>query len=230
MRTVRCLLALGCGLIVLGVVGCGPGPKDMQIQQQQEEINRLEAEKQDLMVRLARALSDRDEARGRVLDLHQQLADVRAQMAERRAEARQEGPWTELPGIAWQDLAVDILFDSGKASLKSAGQAALQQVVADIRSRYAGRQIWIVGHTDSDPIKHSKWKDNLELSVQRACTVHRELQQLGLAPVRMVAAGQGEFRPKVENTDKTKQQNRRVEIIAVEIPDRTGALEPAERG
>ena len=98
MRRVRCLLALGCGLVVLGVVGCAEGPKDLQIRAQQEEINQLATEKQDLMARLARALSDRDEARGRVLDLHQQLADVRSRMTEGQEEARQEGPWTEYPG------------------------------------------------------------------------------------------------------------------------------------
>ncbi|MFH1747484.1 MAG: OmpA family protein [Planctomycetota bacterium] len=228
MRMVRCLAAVGCGVVALGIMGCGQGPKDMQIQAQQEEINRLEAEKQDLMGRLARALSDRDEARGRVLDLHQQLADLRALRAAEPTEVRQEGPWTEMPGIAWQDLAVDILFDSGKAKLKSAGKTALQQVVTDIRQRYPGRQIWIIGHTDSDPISKSGWKDNLELSVQRACSVFRELQQAGLNAATLVAAGQGEFSPKAANEAKTKHLNRRVEIIAVELPDRASALQPAD--
>jgi chemotaxis protein MotB len=212
---------------MLFAVGCGQGPKDQQIEAQQIEIARLQGEKQDLMNRLARALSERDEARGRALDLQQQLADMEAQIA-RGEGARQREGWTELPGLAYLDIADNILFDSGKADLKSAGKQTLQQIIADIRAHYADRQIWIVGHTDSDPIKHSKWKDNLELSVQRACTVFRELRGSGLDPSRMVAAGQGEYNPKAANTAQTKHLNRRVRIMAVEL--REDSTPPGDRG
>ena len=228
MATVRSFVAVGCGLTILLMVGCGPGPKDLQIQSLTEEVNRLEGENHGLRSQLARANSERDEARGRVLDLQQQLANLQAEIA--KGSLRQEGPWMERPGIAWQDIADNILFDSGKANLKSAGTGVIQQVVADIRQRYAGRQVWIIGHTDSDPIKHSKWKDNLELSVQRACTVHREMQKLGMDPDHMVAAGQGEYHPKVANAANTKHLNRRVQIIAVEVPETSRIQEPAEGG
>jgi chemotaxis protein MotB len=230
MRTARCILAVGCGLVVLLMIGCGPGPKDLQIQALQEEVDRLQAEKGDLMAQLSRAQSERDEARGRNFDLQQRLAELQAEMARARDTAQIRGDWTEAPGIAWQDVDVDILFDSGKATLKQAAQAKLDTIVADIRSRYPGRQIWVIGHTDSDPIKHSNWKDNLELSVQRACTVFRALQGKGLDPQQMVAAGQGEFNPKAENAPKTKQLNRRVQIIAVEVPDTTHGPAMRERG
>jgi flagellar motor protein MotB len=46
----------------------------------------------------------------------------------------------------------------------------------------------------------------------------------------MVAAGQGEFNPKAENAPKTKQLNRRVQIIAVEVPDTTHGPAMRERG
>jgi len=229
MKMLRYLVAAGCGGLVLCLVGCGPGPKDQQIQALQEEVNRLQAENADLRSRLARAISERDEARLRASDLEQQLRALQGRMAE---GAKKRGEWEELPGIAWTDIADDILFDSGKADLKPAGRERLQRVFAEIRERYPNRQVWIVGHTDTDPIKYSKWRDNLELSVQRACTVHRELQKLGLDPVKMVAAGQGEYNPKASNaTAVGKQQNRRVQIVAVEIPEaaRRGTA-PAERG
>ena len=230
MTTARSFLAVFGLLFALLAVGCGPGPKDMQITALQEEINRLQGDNQDLTERLTRALSDRDQARGHTLDLRQQLANLQAEMARMRDSATQEGPWTELPGIAWQDIADNILFDSGKANLRSAGRETLKQITTDIQQRYPGRQVWIVGHTDNDPIRKSKWKDNLELSAQRACTVHRELCKLGLDPHNMIAAGQGEFHPKVENTPKTKHLNRRVQIIAVEIPETSRIAESSEHG
>ena len=231
MRTVRCLMALGCGLVVLLASGCGPGAKDMQIQAQQEEINRLQAEKSDMMGGLSAAMRERDEARGQVFDLQRRIHELEAELARKPAATTvTRSGWTgELPGIAWLDLDVAILFDSGKATLKAQGRDALQQVVTNIRRDFPTRQVWVVGHTDSDPIKHSKWKDNLELSVQRACTVYRELQKSGLDPQRMIAAGQGEHNPKVANTPQTKSQNRRVQVIAVEVPD-TARIGGSQRG
>lgn len=227
MRAVRSAAAVVGGLVVLLAIGCGQSPKDQQIEAYQIEVNKLQAEKNDLMARLAQALSDRDRARGRELDLQQRLLELQAEMTRREGEAQQIGRWTEAGGIAWTDIADNILFDSGKANLKAAGRTELQQVAAEIRERYAGRQIWIIGHTDNDPIRKSGWKDNLELSAQRACTVFREMQKLGFDPSRMVAAGQGEHNPKAENKGKTKRLNRRVQIIAVEIPDTRGGLEEA---
>ena len=228
MRTVRCFVAMGCGLVVLFAIGCAEGPKDMHIRALQEEVNRLEGEKRDLGGRLTRAVNERDEARGRVFDLQQRLAALQAEIDRLGATAQPVGDWRELPGIAWQDIAVDILFDSGKATLKSAAQAKLDQIVADIRERYADRQVWVVGHTDTDPIKVSGWKDNLELSVQRACTVYRAMAKMGLDPQRMVAAGQGEYNPKAPNTAQQKHQNRRVQVIAVQVPETTSPV--GERG
>lgn len=226
MRTVRSVAAAGCGLVVLLTMGCGQSPKDMQVQALQDKVNTLEAEKRNLMNQLAKAISERDEARARALDLQAQLDQARG-----RPLTGPEDRWVRRGPIAWTDVADNILFDSGKADLKPAGRNELQDVLAEAKQKFPGRQIWIVGHTDTDPIKHSKWKDNLELSVQRACTVFREMQKLGVDPSNMVAAGQGEFNPKAPNDAKNKHLNRRVQVIAIEVPGPSGALEqPGEQG
>ena len=73
------------------------------------------------------------------------------------------------------------------------------------------------GHTDSDPIRKSGWKDNRELSAQRALAVVRQLQTAGISGGQLVACGWGEHRPLVENSTNTaKAKNRRVEIFAVD--------------
>lgn len=222
MRVVRSVVAVGGLLAVMLIVGCGPGAKDQQIQALQEENNRLRAENAELRQRLAQALAERDQARAALAQLQQQPI----------GPPEQKGRFTEFPGFAWTDIAENILFDSGKADLKTAGRTELQSVMAEIKQRWPDREIWIVGHTDTDPIKHSKWRDNLELSVERGATVFREMQKMGVDATRMVAAGRGEWAPKAPNTTAAgKQQNRRVQVIAVQVPPRPGiAPGPEERG
>jgi chemotaxis protein MotB len=107
-----------------------------------------------------------------------------------------------------------ILFDSGKAELKKASIAELDHIQSVVRDKYAGRQIDVVGHTDTDPIKKSKWADNLELSAQRALTVSRYLIKRGISDDKIRAIGCGESRPIASNaTAAGKTKNRRVEIV-----------------
>jgi chemotaxis protein MotB len=107
-----------------------------------------------------------------------------------------------------------ILFDSGKAELKKASIAELDHIQSVVREKYAGRQIDVIGHTDTDPIKKSKWKDNWELSAQRALTVARYLIQRGVSENKIRAVGCGESRPIASNaTAAGKTKNRRVEIV-----------------
>jgi len=83
-----------------------------------------------------------------------------------------------------------------------------------LQSQYSGKQIDIVGHTDADPIKKSKWKDNWELSTQRALSVVRYLIKRGIPEDRIRASGCGAARPIASNaTVSGKAKNRRVEIV-----------------
>ncbi|MHC4074708.1 MAG: OmpA family protein [Planctomycetota bacterium] len=59
-----------------------------------------------------------------------------------------------------------------------------------------------------------KWKDNLELSAQRAITVARYLIQRGIPENEIRAVGCGESRPVASNASSAgKARNRRVEIV-----------------
>jgi len=104
----------------------------------------------------------------------------------------------------------DVLFSPGKVTLKQASKQTLSEIVDVIRREYPGNKIRIDGHTDTDPIRKSKWADNLELSLQRAAAVHRYLQERGIPADRMVAAGWGETQPQA-----TKAKSRRVEIVVL---------------
>lgn len=107
-----------------------------------------------------------------------------------------------------------ILFAPGKASFKKANSTELDHIFSVLQSKYPGRPIDVIGHTDSDPITKSKWKDNWELSSQRALTVTRYLLDRGLAKEKVRPVGCGASRPVASNaTDSGKARNRRVEIV-----------------
>jgi chemotaxis protein MotB len=111
-------------------------------------------------------------------------------------------------------LPNEILFDSGKATLKRATSRELDHIYSVIRDKYSGKQIDVVGHTDTDPIRKSKWKDNWELSAQRALSVLRYLVKKGISPDQIKASGRGQSQPVASNSSSSgKARNRRVEIV-----------------
>ena len=109
-------------------------------------------------------------------------------------------------------LPNDVLFDSGSATLKKAGQDAVAQVASALVD-FADRQFLVAGHTDDKPIHTSRFPSNWELSTERAVTVTRFLVDKGMKPEQLGAVGYGEFDPVVPNdTDEHRAQNRRIEI------------------
>jgi chemotaxis protein MotB len=94
------------------------------------------------------------------------------------------------------------------------GTRELDQVIRIIKKDYSGRKIDIVGNTDTDPIKKSGWKDNWELSTERALSVVRYLVKHGISSKNVRACGAGSARPVASNSSSTgKAKNRRVEIV-----------------
>ena len=109
----------------------------------------------------------------------------------------------------------DLLFDSGKAKIRSEAFDLLGKVSAVLRDNMAQFNIGIEGHTDNVPIKSSGWKSNWELSTSRALSVlHYLANDQGISPERLSAIGYGEYRPVASNeTSVGRKQNRRVEIV-----------------
>lgn len=120
------------------------------------------------------------------------------------------------------ELAENILFDSGRSELKREGQTALTSVAAVLK-QIQNRDFQVAGHTDNVPV-HGRFPSNWELSTARAVTVSRFLQQQGVEPTHLSAAGYAEFQPAADNsTAEGRQQNRRIEIVLMpnldELPD-----------
>jgi chemotaxis protein MotB len=111
-------------------------------------------------------------------------------------------------------LSNTILFSSGSATLLNTSEQTLNKILGVISSKYPGKRVDVVGHTDTDPIQKSKWKDNWELSAQRSLSVVRYLEGKGLDKNKLRAVGCGEGRPVTSNaTAAGKAKNRRVEIV-----------------
>jgi len=108
----------------------------------------------------------------------------------------------------------EVLFDSGKASLKPESFEALNKVANILVENVPENNIGIEGYTDNQPIKYSKWKSNWELSAHRALSVLEYLEGKGVNPERLSASGYGEYKPVASNdTADGRQLNRRVEIV-----------------
>ena len=102
-----------------------------------------------------------------------------------------------------------INFDTDRATLKTDGRAAVDQIAALLKSQ-PDLKLSIEGHTDDT----GSAERNRALSLDRAKTVQAALVQAGIAASRLQAAGFGADHPIAGNaTDADKAQNRRVELV-----------------
>lgn len=109
-----------------------------------------------------------------------------------------------------------LFFDSGKADIKLEQEKKLIEIGKLLNQPLInGSYIRVEGHTDNKPINTYLYKSNWDLSVIRASNVAQILiNQSGIKPERISAAGYGEFRPKADNgTDAGRSANRRVDIL-----------------
>ncbi len=109
-----------------------------------------------------------------------------------------------------------ICFDPGSAELKRGIRDALDKIML-ILADYPENNIVVEGHTDNRPVRTRLFRDNWQLSTERALSVLRYiLKNKNLDPRRFSAAGFAEFNPVVPNDSPEKMAlNRRVDIVIV---------------
>ena len=154
--------------------------------------------------------------------------NARLQAEIRRLRGQNLGVTVTPDGNIEITLESDVSFASGSHALTKQGKSTLDVVARELKGRYASNEVRVIGHTDSDPIRKSPYKDNWELGSERALGVIRYLHdQHGVEADRLVAASRGENSPVSSNSSKeSKAKNRRVEIVVI-IPrhDIVGALD-----
>ncbi|MFI5151293.1 MAG: flagellar motor protein MotB [Bacteroidia bacterium] len=117
-------------------------------------------------------------------------------------------------GVVYVDISDKLLFNSGQYAVTENAKTVLGKV-ANVLNAHPDIEIIVEGHTDNVPIHTGCLEDNWDLSVKRATSVVRILEnQYKISPSRMTAAGHSKYVQVASNDSKEgKALNRRTRII-----------------
>lgn len=169
--------------------------------QAKEEMAKGEQDRQAVILEARNREADKarlqtDVEKQKSASLEQELKDLKAKKTDR--------------GIVL--TLGDVLFDTGKATLKPGAYATVDRLAATLKES-GGRKVEIEGHTDSVGSDEL----NQVLSQHRADSVAAALMQRGVQSDQIIATGKGEGFPVAGNDNAAgRQQNRRVEMIFTE--------------
>lgn len=164
------------------------GAKDMYIQDLQSSIARKDSLNMALVMNLKGAIGNLDDK------------DINIKVDK---------------SVVYIDISDKLLFKVGSYDVTDRAKEVLGKV-AKVLNAQPNIEFMVEGHTDSLPIRgNGPLVDNWDLSVKRATTVVRILQEnYGLDPKRMTAAGRGQYIPLADNsTAEGRATNRRTRIV-----------------
>src|SRR5258706_1247313 len=218
MRFARIGAALVAGASLLSAAGCQNKVHDenLQLHQQNRE---LETQVNDRDERLKAAPDP-----AQLAAMQREIADRDAKIQQLQASLTSGGPggtpdpslqgiettFDRKAGTITVNLPGDVLFDSGKATLKPSALSTLDKVASAIKKDYSGKTVKVNGYTDADPISKTKdqWDDNWDLSYARAKSVMQYLISRGVDTRLVSLSANGANKPKA-----SKSASRRVEIV-----------------
>lgn len=190
---------------------------------EQARSARLSAEK-------ARLVSDASALKGSVVEMEAALREAAARksttdarMAEYKGLLERFRPLIDagtlrvkiVEGKMVVELASDVLFASGSATLSPEGGVAIAEVSRVLKS-IPDRAYQVEGHTDNVPINTAQYPTNWELASGRAVMVLKAMVTAGLPAARVSAASFGSEHPVAKNDSETgRGANRRIEIVVV---------------
>ena len=118
-------------------------------------------------------------------------------------------------GVVFISIADKVLFQSGSYNVSTRAKEILGKVATVVKAKPTF-ECMVEAHTDPVPYNKPPLIDNWDLSVKRATSVVRVLEDLGVAPKQLIAAGRAEFQPIVENDSaENRAKNRRTRIIVL---------------
>ena len=248
-------LALALSLAALTACGSGDALRKKEAEAakyqadlttEQERSAALQTKLDASQTELQKAQTDLQASQARVQELEaaqQQLEAAKAELEKKSAEYEQLASslkgeidagrveLTELKGKMTVKLKDKVVFGSGSAAINKQGQQALDAVAKAFQG-LQGKTVIVAGYTDNVPTgSKGRFKDNWDLSTERAVSVVRYLQSKGVDPKMLGAAGFSEYRPLASNdTPDGRSQNRRIEIAltaADYTPPAVDAAKPA---
>ena len=180
----------------------------LQAQQAQLAAEQARAAKAEADAERAKALADAEAARAQAQQANQQVADANAIREKLRQQLNSVLATSESARGLIVNMS-DVLFDTGKFSLKPGTQISLAKV-AGILEAYPGLKVQVEGYTDivgSDEL-------NQKLSENRANAVMSFLVSQGVQQANITAQGFGKNDPVADNgTAAGRAQNRRVNLV-----------------
>ena len=116
--------------------------------------------------------------------------------------------------VVMVNLSDKMLFTTGSAKISTRANAVLEKIALIVKSR-PELEVMVEGYTDNVAINTECITDNWDLSVKRATSVVRVMQQtFNIDPNKLIAAGRGEFNTLTSNsTAEGRTTNRRTRII-----------------
>ena len=118
-------------------------------------------------------------------------------------------------GVVFISLSDKMLFKSGSYTVTERAREILAKVAIVINGK-PDFEALVEGHTDDVPYSNGPLIDNWDLSVKRSTAIVRELQDLGVHPGQLIAAGRAEYNPLVSNdTPANRAINRRTKIYVL---------------
>lgn len=116
--------------------------------------------------------------------------------------------------VVFINLSDKMLYNSGSYVLTAKAKTVLGKIASIVSSR-PEVDVMVEGYTDNKAISNNCIADNWDLSVKRATSVVRVLQNdYKVDPNKLVAAGRGEYNTLADNsTDEGRATNRRTRII-----------------
>jgi flagellar motor protein MotB len=215
MRSTQ-ILALPALALCAALVGCNDSQKaaSSDLLQQNDDLVKQLAQKDDSLNSMGEQLARLQQVND---TLEQQLAEC-TQRAGTPAPAPEAVTVTDVrdfQGIEGVEatahgddvhltISNSLLFDSGKTALKDGAKRSLDA----IKEKYAEREVMVVGHTDTDPIKRTAFASNYHLGFERAYAVRGYLDRKGVTGAHMGLVSFGPDRP-----EASKDRSRRVEVI-----------------
>ncbi|MEY3144323.1 MAG: putative lipoprotein YiaD precursor [Planctomycetota bacterium] len=190
---------------------------------QKDELAMLKEENAQLAIQRDEARSALESSEAERRRLEQENGSLQARSNEQppavNATPVAPGPKLDLPeGVTAENrngtmvltIEGDVLFDSGKATLKPDAKKTLDKVISELKKKYPTNKLRLAGFTDTDPIKKSGFKTNYHLGFERSFSVGQYLSTKGIEEARIEYSSFGPNAPK-----QSKKESRRVEIAIV---------------
>jgi len=189
----------------------------------QGQAENLQGQAESLEIETERLQSQTESLQGQTERLQDQAEDLERYRSEffgrlREVLGGREGVRIEGDRFVFSS---EVLFPTAEVELSPDGKEEVKKVAEIVRSvadRIPPHLEWVIrvdGHTDSRPLSGGgRYRDNWELSQGRALSVVRYMiDELGIPPNRLAAAGFGEYHPvDTGNTSEAFARNRRIEL------------------